>query len=133
MAGANHFQGFLPAVHARNLDFVLRGPGGMLVSEKIVLQAIDQAHRAIGNIGVVAIEGIFVHHGDDLVVRFAAVQHAEPADGEGGQKNIAVWNGFLRQDTDIEGISIPDDPMPLGARGKHGGDSLPQKVCGTSP
>ena len=91
--------------------------GGM--SQEIMVQPIQECRRAIFEIGKHSIHGVVPHDRDDLVVRLAAVRHAESADGPGRQQNIAVRNRLLRQHADIERITVSDHVRPARPRAEQ--------------
>jgi hypothetical protein len=98
-----------------------------------MLQAIEERQRNLTDIGIASVSRIVFHDGNDLVVRFTTVRHAEAADGQGREENIAVRNRLLRKDADIEGITIPTTPGRLARAENKAATPSPQWVCGTSP
>jgi hypothetical protein len=46
--------------------------------------------RHVGHVPRGSIDVIVVEHGDDLVVRFAAVHHLEPADDPGADEDLGT-------------------------------------------
>src|SRR5262249_1167478 len=119
MAGTDDFECFVPLVDTCNFHFMTHRSWRLFVRQEIMLQSIDQRNRAVADIREIAVGCVIFHHGDDLVIRFAAVSQAESADGNGGEENIAMRDGLLGEYTNVERIAIAHHIFPLRPLGKE--------------
>ena len=101
-----------------------------------MLEPLDQRLGQVADLPAVAERRVPLEHGDDLVVRLVAVDQAQPADRHRLQEDVAVREGPLRKDADVQGIGIPlDHRSPCAARSLRpkAATRSPQKVWGMKP
>ena len=87
----------------------------LFVSQEIMLQPIDQPRRRVGDVLDVPVAHVGLEHGNDFIVGFVAVDHAEAADRHRPDNEVAVRGGPLREHADIERIAIAVDRAASGA------------------
>src|SRR5947209_5874140 len=71
-----------------------------------MLQAVNQTFRAIMYIFEMAVGDIGFEHGDNLVISFCAVNHAQAANGKSADEEVAVRESFFRQHADVHRVAI---------------------------
>src|SRR5579862_234076 len=105
-ASANDLVGFFPAIGVGNFTATIGGPRSLLVGEEIMAQAVEHGGGNVGNICPGTIGGVLPENADDLVIGFVLIEHPEAADGDAIDKNIAMLDGTISQDADIERIAV---------------------------
>ena len=97
----------------------------VLVGGEIMDEAADNLDRKFVNVLDVAIDGIVLQHGNDLVVGLVVVEKAEPAYWPCPDNDIAVCHVLLCQDADVERVTVTLDVHPgqrlVGQFGHVGG------------
>ena len=117
----NNILGFATVVDMGDLGGRFGRVGGFLICKKLVLQALDQRVRALIDITHIAVEGVVFEYGDDFIVGFIAVDHAQAADWNGLQQDIAVCKRSFGQYADIERVAVADDAIAARAFGAEAG------------
>ena len=97
----------------------------VLVGGEIMDEAADNLDRKFVNVLDVAIDGIVLQHGNDLVVGLVVVEKAEPADWPCPDNDITVCHVLLCQYADVERVTVTLDVHPgqclVGQFGHVGG------------
>ncbi len=105
----------------------------LFVGNEVVLQALDEGVRAIVDVAPGSKGGIVFHHPDEFVVRFVVVDHAQAADDARGEQNIAMGDGTLRDDADVDRVVVAHDPCSPRHFHAAMGDSLVAQGLGYQP
>ena len=121
MRTTNNIVGFATVVDMGDLGGRFGRVGGFLIRKKVVLQALNQWVRALRYITHIAVEGIVIEYGDDFVVGFIAVDHAQAVHWNGLQQDIAVCKRSFGQYADIERVAVADDAIAARAFGAEAG------------
>ena len=117
----NNIVGFATVVDMGDLGGRCGREEGFLICKKVVLQALDQWVRALIDITHIAVEGVVFEYGDDFVVGLIAVDHAQAADWNGLQQDIAVCKRSFGQYADVERVAVADDAIAARAFGAEAG------------
>src|SRR3954469_25271947 len=74
-----------------------------------MFEPVDESGRSVGDVLDMPVADVGLQDGDDFVVSFVAVDHAETADRDGADNEVTVGGGSLGQDADVEGVAIAAD------------------------
>ena len=97
--------GFLAAVDVGY--FALRfGPGHLFVGQEVVNQPLYECFRAIGYILHRSKYSVAFENRNDFVIGLVPVEHAQAADRDGFEQQVAVGNGFLGKDTYVQRVMV---------------------------
>ena len=114
VAATDDFLGFLGPIDVGDLTGLAHGVGGLLVGEEVVSEPFHQHGGALADVLPVAIGGVTLQDGNNLIVGFVTVQHAQAADGVGAHVDIHVGNVLFREDADVQGVTVTDDVVSSG-------------------
>src|SRR4029450_10898053 len=96
----------------------------LLVGEEVVLQALYESGRALVDLEPAPVHRVPGEDGDDLVVRLVAVDHAEAADRNRLDEDVAVRDVALTEPPDVERVAVAADGWPTGALGAERADAV---------
>jgi len=71
-----------------------------------MLEPLDEHGRDVGDVLRFAPDVVALQHGDDLVVRFAAVDQLQSADHARGDEDLRLRDRTLAQHADVERIAV---------------------------
>src|SRR5262245_8696281 len=77
-------------IDVRNLNFTRRFSGKLFVTEKVMPQAVDQTTRNVSNTLDFTKGKVCFEYCDDLIVRLLTINHAQPPNWSGIEKEAAV-------------------------------------------
>ena len=77
-----------------------------LVGAEVVLEALDEHGRHVGDVLRVAPDVVALQHGDDLVVGLAAVDELQPADDPRGDEDLRLRDRPLAEHADVQRIAV---------------------------
>lgn len=97
---------FYRIVHRVDCDGVRCVAWDRLICEEVVSQAVDDRARQLRYVRDLAVRRIAEQYGEDLVVGFAALDHAKAADWPRLKKDLATRDGPVCQDADVERVCV---------------------------
>src|SRR5947209_12389379 len=80
-----------------------------------MFETINQTFRAITDIFEMAVGDIGFEHGDNLVISFCAVNHAQAANGKSANEEVAVRESFFREHADVHRVAVAFDDLNVHA------------------
>ena len=69
-------------------------------------ETADDVLRELVDVGQVAVDGVILQDGDNLVVSLVMVQKSETSDRPGADDDISMGHVFLREDANIERVTV---------------------------
>jgi hypothetical protein len=86
----------------------------LLICDEIVFEPFDEGMWTIIDVAPGTEGWVILHHSDELVVGFIVVDHPQATNDPRSEQNVSVRDGSLRDDANINRISITYDSGATG-------------------
>ena len=91
-----------------------------------MLEPVDERGGELVDLAELAVDGVPFEDGDDLVVGLHVVDHPEAPDRDHVHQDVAVGDGLLGEDADVERVAVSHDPFALRLLAQKAAFSSPQ-------
>ena len=97
------------------------------------MKAIDRSLGNVCELFGVGVGFIVLKHGDNLVVCFSTIDHAEAADGACVKDDVAVEDWARGEDADVHGVAVSDDVLLARRLSAKLSDAVTAEGAGDEP
>ena len=105
----DHVFGYVGTVDADEFHTLAVLAGDVFVGGEIVDEAADDVFGQLLDVGEVAVNGVVLQDGYDLVVRLAVIQKPQAADRSGSDDDVAVCDILFGEHADVKRVAVAFD------------------------